>query len=36
MYEKGLVIKTEQQCTTEKPANTICEWEATWKPVNVN
>lgn len=36
MYEKDLVSKTEQQCTAEKPANTLCKWEATWTPVNIN
>jgi hypothetical protein len=34
-YEIDNVIATESQCNIEKPANTICKWEATWKPVPV-
>jgi hypothetical protein len=32
-YEVHKVIVKEPQCNIEKPANTICKWEATWKPV---
>lgn len=27
---------TEQECNIDKPAGTICKWEATWKPISVD
>ncbi len=35
-YEIDNVIVKESQCNIEKPANTICKWEATWKPVSAD
>lgn len=36
LFKNDLVVETEQECNIDKPAGTICKWEATWKPVSVD